>query len=56
METLAPGKTYCQIQLLAAMFHPDAPNDVAPVAYNEGAPRPGLAESPLEIQANAAGF
>lgn len=24
-----------QIELLAAMFHPDAPNDVAPSAYNE---------------------
>ena len=27
-----------QIELLAALFHPDAPNDVAPSAYNEDDP------------------
>jgi hypothetical protein len=25
-----------QIELLAALFHADAPNDVAPSAYNDG--------------------
>jgi hypothetical protein len=37
-----------QIQALASLFHPDAPNDVAPTAYNEGDPRAGLPRSPLE--------
>jgi hypothetical protein len=42
---LGPGRS--QIQLLAALFHPDAPNDVAPGGFNEPEPRPGLPESPL---------
>ena len=42
---LGPGRG--QIQLLAALFHADGPNDVAPSAYNEGGPRPGLPTSPL---------
>lgn len=46
---LGPGRG--QIQLLAAIFHPDAPNDVAPVAFNEPEPRAGLPESPLLPQA-----
>ncbi|HZT90822.1 MAG TPA: hypothetical protein VFA05_02180 [Gaiellaceae bacterium] len=37
-----------QIQLLAALFHPEAPNDVAPGGYN-GDPLPGLPTSPLEL-------
>ncbi len=45
---LGPGRG--QIQLLAAIFHPDAPNDVAPGAFNEPEPRPGLPESPLRPQ------
>src|SRR2546427_4934 len=36
-----------QIQLLAAVFHPDAPNDVAPRPYNDAVPPPGLPSSPL---------
>ena len=51
---LGPGRT--QVQLLAAMFHPDAPNDVAPAAYNEGGPRPGLPDSPLVLVPRAVGF
>jgi hypothetical protein len=43
---LGPGRA--QIQLLAALFHPSAPNDVAPGGYN-GAPEPGLPTSPLEL-------
>ena len=41
---LGPGRGH--IQHLASLFHPDAPNDVAPGAYN-GKPRDGLPESPL---------
>ena len=39
-----------QIQLLAALFHPDAPNDVAPGAFNEPHPRAGLPTSPLHLE------
>ena len=38
-----------QIQLLASVFHPDAPNDVAPAAYNDPQARAGLPESPLLV-------
>jgi L-alanine-DL-glutamate epimerase-like enolase superfamily enzyme len=41
---LGPGRGH--IQHLASLFHADAPNDVAPGAYN-GKPRDGLPESPL---------
>ena len=44
---LGPGRT--QIQLLASFFHPRAPNDVAPVGYNEPNPAAGLPTSPLAI-------
>ncbi len=36
-----------QIQVLASLFYPDGPNDVAPSEYNAGGPRPGLPQSPL---------
>ena len=36
-----------QIQKLASLFYADAPNDVAPSAYNEGEPSPDLPRSPL---------
>ncbi len=35
------------IQLLAAIFHPDTPNDVAPMGYNASPPPDGLPASPL---------
>jgi hypothetical protein len=35
------------IQVLASLFYPDGPNDVAPSDYNEGEPRVGLPTSPL---------
>ncbi len=38
-----------QIQLLASLFHADAPNDVAPGAYNAAAPVAGLPQSPLAL-------
>ena len=44
------------IQLLAALFHPDTPNDVAPVGYNAAEPVPGLPTSPLRVSARATGF
>jgi L-alanine-DL-glutamate epimerase-like enolase superfamily enzyme len=37
-----------QIQYLASLFHPDAPNDVAPRGYNEPVPPADLPASPLE--------
>ena len=51
---LGPGRG--QIQHLASLFHPDAPNDVAPKEYNEGGPRPGLPQSPLPPASGEPGF
>jgi hypothetical protein len=45
-----------QIQLLAAIFHPDTPNDVAPRPYNDAVPPPGLPDSPLDPDPAPAGF
>ncbi|HEY6962447.1 MAG TPA: hypothetical protein VI408_11205 [Gaiellaceae bacterium] len=45
---LGPGRD--QIQMLAAIFHPDAPNDVAPGGYNAATPVAGLPLSPLELR------
>jgi L-alanine-DL-glutamate epimerase-like enolase superfamily enzyme len=50
---LGPGRG--QIQLLAALFHPDTPNDVAPGEYNL-APKPGLPDSPLVVRPRPTGF
>ena len=44
------------IQLLAALFHPDTPNDVAPGGYNATEPPHGLPASPLEVQPRPTGF
>jgi hypothetical protein len=44
---LGPGRR--QIQVLASIFHPDGPNDVAPAGYNVRGPVGGLPESPLEL-------
>lgn len=38
-----------QIQLLASLFHPDAPNDVAPGGFNATQPVAGLPSSPLVL-------
>jgi hypothetical protein len=51
---LGPGRG--QIQYLASLFHPDAPNDVAPGGFNESDPPPGLPESPLPPAPEATGF
>ncbi|MBV8988716.1 MAG: hypothetical protein JO372_09175 [Solirubrobacterales bacterium] len=45
-----------QIELLAALFHADAPNDVAPSAYNEDDPPSGLPTSPLAPRPTVSGF
>jgi L-alanine-DL-glutamate epimerase-like enolase superfamily enzyme len=45
-----------QIQYLAALFHADAPNDVAPGAFNLPDPPAGLPASPLKPVPSAAGF
>jgi hypothetical protein len=51
---LGPGRGH--IQYLAALFHADAPNDVAPGGYNEPAPRAGLPTSPLPPRVASTGF
>ena len=45
---LGPGRG--QIQLLASLFHADAPNDVAPGGFNASQPQAGLPESPLVLE------
>ena len=50
---LGPGRG--QIQYLASMFHPEAPNDTSPVEYHRP-PRPGLQASPMPVAASATGF
>ena len=44
------------IQYLAALFHPDTPNDVAPGGFNLPEPTPGLAPSPLTVTPRETGF
>ena len=51
---LGPGRG--QAQYLAALFHPDGPNDLAPSAYNEADPPPGLPSSPLGPPSQQPGF
>lgn len=41
-----------QIQLLASLFHPDGPNDVAPVGYNQVNVDRGLPDSPMQVKVN----
>lgn len=45
-----------QIQLLASLFHPDGPNDVAPGGYNADTPAPDLPASPLPADPAPTGF
>ena len=44
------------VQLLAALFHPNAPNDIAPGGYDALDPEPGLPVSPLEVDPAPVGF
>ncbi|HUY58753.1 MAG TPA: hypothetical protein VMV16_03505 [Solirubrobacteraceae bacterium] len=45
-----------QAQYLAALFHADAPNDLAPSAYNQVDPPAGLPSSPLTADFSEPGF
>jgi L-alanine-DL-glutamate epimerase-like enolase superfamily enzyme len=45
-----------QVELLAALFHPDGPNDVAPSAYNMPDLPGGLPRSPLMPPERVTGF
>lgn len=45
-----------QAQYLAALFHPDGPNDLAPGGYNLPTPPDGLPQSPLPPRPAATGF
>ncbi len=51
---LGPGRG--QAQYLAALFHPDGPNDLAPGGYDAPGPEPGLPESPLTPAPTPTGF
>jgi L-alanine-DL-glutamate epimerase-like enolase superfamily enzyme len=51
---LGPGRG--QAQYLASLFHPDTPNDLAPVGFHENDPAPGLPSSPLPPQPSEVGF
>lgn len=51
---LGPGRE--QIQYLAAFFHADAPNDVAPGGYNDPDPPPDLPSSPMSVSPAPTGF
>jgi L-alanine-DL-glutamate epimerase-like enolase superfamily enzyme len=45
-----------QVELLASLFHPDGPNDVAPSAFNAPELSEGLPSSPLEPPPLSPGF
>jgi hypothetical protein len=51
---LGPGRD--QIQALASLFYADAPNDVAPMGYNEPEAQKGLRTSPLAPSSKVVGF
>ena len=52
---LGPGRG--QVQLLASLFHPDGPNDVAPAGWDQASfPPTGLPTSPMDPAPAAAGF
>jgi len=45
-----------QIQYLASLFHPDTPNDVAPIGYGSNPVPEGLPTSPLDPAPSKPGF
>lgn len=45
-----------QIQVLAALFHPDGPNDTSPAGFHAADPPPGIERSPMPARAAALGF
>jgi L-alanine-DL-glutamate epimerase-like enolase superfamily enzyme len=54
MGEIGPGRG--QNQYLASMFHPGAPNDIAPIAYNDRVLAPDLPTSPLDPRPSPVGF
>jgi L-alanine-DL-glutamate epimerase-like enolase superfamily enzyme len=54
MFELGPGRG--QIQYLASLFHPDAPNDTSPAAFHEDDPPPGLSARRLPPAPSPTGF
>jgi len=44
------------IQLLASLFYPDGPNEIAPRAYNKPTVKADLHSSPLEPPENPTGM
>lgn len=51
---LGPGRG--QAQYLGSLFHPDTPNDLAPVGFHQLDPPPGLPVSPLPAAPEPVGF
>ena len=51
---LGPGRG--QAQYLAALFHPDAPNDLAPAGFDDPAPPPEVPCSPMIVTPAPVGF
>jgi hypothetical protein len=49
-----PGRG--QLQYLASLFHPDAPNDIAPAGYNLPSASADLPRSPLSPEPHPTGF
>ena len=45
-----------QVQYLAALYHPDTPNDIAPSGYNDPAVPPDLPTSPMDPVPSETGF
>ena len=45
-----------QAQYMASLFHPDAPNDLAPAGFNQNDPPAGLPSSPLPPAPDRVGF
>ena len=51
---LGPGRG--QAQYLAALFHADAPNDIAPACFDEATPPPDAPCTPMTIVPAPSGF
>lgn len=54
MAEIGPGRG--QNQYLASIFHPEAPNDIAPIPYNDHDPPRDLPTSPLDPSPSTIGF
>jgi L-alanine-DL-glutamate epimerase-like enolase superfamily enzyme len=54
MFELGPGRG--QLQYLASLFHPDAPNDIAPAEYNIQTALAGRPRAPLAPEPHPTGF